>query len=112
MPPAFPPDSCTLDGYKSFFEAFVRTPTAREALTAIEAKNAAFDVDLRDYSWVQASQPDISLDIDETRSGSTFIVTARPVERDENDEVTRVLGPARTYRFVFSGSCWRFAGGN
>jgi hypothetical protein len=110
LPPSFPPDACTLNGYKSFFEAFVRTPSARAPLTIAAARQAHFDVALRDYNWVLASNPDASLDIAETRAGATFSVRARPVERDEDDEVVKVLGPGHTYRFVFGRRCWLFAG--
>jgi hypothetical protein len=110
LPPAFPPDACTLDGYRSFFEAFVRTPASRRALTLPAASAAPFDVALRDYSWVLASDPDTLLDIEETRSGPAFSVRVRPVERDENDEITKVLGPTRTYRFILGPRCWNFAG--
>ena len=112
LPPDFPPDSCTVDGYRAFFEAFVRTPSSRPALTSASARNARFDVALRDYDWVLASDPDTSLDIRETRTGSTFSVQARPVERDDDDEIVKVLGPGRTYRFVRDARCWSFAGVN
>lgn len=64
---------------------------------------------MRDYSWVLASNPDTLLDIDEHRSGDELAVSAKPVERNEDDEVVKVVGATRTYTFRYSGGCWKFA---
>lgn len=104
-----PPEACSRTGYEAFFEAFVRTPRERPGWALPGAPLADFDMAMRDYSWVLASNTETLLDIDEKRSGDAFTVRARPVKRDENDEVIKVLGPERTYRFEYAGECWKFA---
>ena len=107
--PALPPEACTRDGYESFFEAFVRSSAQRASLSVDGAPLDRFDVTMRDESWAQASNTEILLDIDEARSADSFRVIAKSVERDENDEVVKVLGPPRTYGFRYIDGCWKFA---
>lgn len=106
---ALPPEACTREGYESFFEAFVRNPGQRASLSVDGAPLDRFDIAMRDESWVQASNPDALLDIDEARAGDAFRVIAKPVERNEDDEIVKVLGPARTYGFRYTDGCWKFA---
>jgi len=101
--------ACTLEGYEAFFEVFVRQADQRAARTLPGAAIDKLDIAMRDNSWVLASKPDTLLDIDERRDGDRFTVSAKPVERDENDEVVKVLGPARTYAFRHVDGCWKFA---
>ncbi|WP_208108648.1 hypothetical protein [Cognatilysobacter terrigena] len=104
-----PSQACAREGYEAFFEAFVREPGHRAALALPGAPVADLDIAMRDYSWVLASKPDTLLDIDEHRSGDEFSVSAKPVERNEDDEVVKVLGPTRTYTFRYVNGCWKFA---
>jgi len=104
-----PAHACLLEGYEAFFEAFVREANQRAARTLPGAAIDKLDSARRDNSWVLASKPDTLLDIDEHRDGDRFTASAVPVERDENDEVVKVLGPARTYAFRHTGGCWKFA---
>lgn len=107
-----PGDACTLDGYWSFFEAFVRVPALRPAHSddAGRAALASFDIAQQDSRWVRAGDPTVALEITERREDTRFEVDATPVELDADDEIVRTLGPVRRYRFDFSNGCWRFAG--
>lgn len=109
LPRAIPARACTPEGYEDFFEFFVRNRADRPALALRGAPVAAFDVDLVDYSWVMQSSPDTALDIDEHRSGDHFVVRAQRVQRNDEDEVVRTVGSARTYGFVHRDGCWKFA---
>lgn len=107
--PNLPPEACSREGYEAFVEAFVRSPASRPSLSLPGAPVGKLDIAMRDYSWVLASNPDTLLDIDEHRSGDELAVSAKPVERNEDDEVVKVVGPTRTYTFRYSGGCWKFA---
>lgn len=109
---AMPGDACSVEGYWSFFEAFVRTPRLRATYSdgSAHAALASFDVAQQDSRWVRAGDPTIALDIREHREGPRFEVEATPVELDADDEIVRRLGEAKHYRFEFKDGCWRFAG--
>lgn len=108
-PVALPPEACSREGYEAFVEAFVRQPKARPSLALPGAPVGKFDIAMRDYSWVLGSHPDTLVDVDEHRSGDDVSVSARPVERNEDDEVIKVLGPTRVYTFRYVDGCWKFA---
>ena len=114
QPPSrsLPPEACSRDGYEAFVEAFVRNPGARPSLALAGAPVEKLDIAMRDYSWVLASQPDTLLDVHEQRSGDVVSVTAQPVERNDEDEVVKTLGPLRTYTFRYIDNCWKFTGSN
>lgn len=107
-----PADGCTLEGYWSFFETFVREPQLRTAFSDERgrASLASFDVAQHDSRWVRASDAAVALDIKETRQASTFEVEATPVQLDAEDDIIRALGETERYRFEFKDGCWRFAG--
>lgn len=104
-----PPEACTRQGYKEFFEAFARSESDRAVLSMRDAPLARVDLAMLDYRWVLATNKDTLLDIAETAAGDTFSVRVRLVERDENDEISKVLGPTRTYGFRYVDECWKFA---
>ena len=106
--PSLPAEACSRDAYEDFVEAFVRNPESRPSHSLPGAPVARFEIAMRDYSWVLASNPDTLLEIDERRSGDEVVVSAKPVERNEDDDVVKVLGPTRTYTFRYASGCWTF----
>lgn len=109
---AMPADACTLEGYWSFFETFVREPSLRREFSDENGRMALedFDVAQRDSRWVRGGDPGVALDINERMETNTFEVEATPVQLDADDDVIRTLGETERYRFEFKDGCWRFAG--
>lgn len=110
-----PSDACTVEGYWSFFEAFVRYPKVREAYTAASAREGInpFRIALVDYNWhyVPAGKEpgDQPLELKETRDGNSFRVDFVRVKLDAEGEVLETYGKSSAYVFHYVSGCWQLA---
>lgn len=107
-----PADACTLEGYWSFFEAFVRSPKMRRVHTASGLRDVVepFRISLVDDRWVYAgpgAKGDELLDLQERRQGRRFEVEYIRATFDEADEVVSTEGSRASYTFEHADGCWR-----
>jgi hypothetical protein len=104
-----PGDACLLDGYRSFFEAFVEDAAVRSEYATPVGTNAArnFRIASIDNRWVLLDlhgKPERPVELRLDRAGQVFgasfeapAASGQPAER-------------ATYRFVFEDGCWRLDG--
>ncbi|MGH8108383.1 MAG: hypothetical protein ACREO1_06655 [Arenimonas sp.] len=120
-----PADACTLNGYWSFFEAFVRSETIQKSHTSqqvelrnyktnekIKARYDRFKIGLVDYSWsyieINKHFSDyVRLDLKKTTNGNTFRVDYQKAEYGPDDELLRTYGNPGAYVFELKEACWQ-----
>jgi hypothetical protein len=120
-----PAEACTLEGYWSFFEAFVQSQEVRKIYTspqiqvrrysdesaATSKQHDYFRIGLVDYQWVYLDDSkDESnydrLDLEKTLKNKRFRVDYRKAEFDGDDELVKTFGEPGAYVFEFRDGCW------
>jgi hypothetical protein len=120
-----PSEACTLEGYWSFFEVFVKSEEVRKIYTSPEIQilrysdesaitskqNDYFRIGLVDYQWVYLDPTkDESnydrLDLKKDLKSTRFRVDYRKAEFDDNDELVKTFGEPGAYVFEFRDGCW------
>lgn len=111
--PKLPANACTLDGYWSFFEAFVQSGKVRSTYTNAAARDAIepFRIGLSDNQWVYVDDSQKlsqqRLELKEARDGDSFRVDYIQAKFDVNDEIESRDGHSGSYTYRFENDCWR-----
>ena len=122
--PALPPEACTLEGGREFFQQFVESADVRRAYSRIDLKagiaaDAAaahpqfdgFRIGLVDNRWVlvdpaigAADSPRVELK--RSLQGDTYTVDYTKARFSNNDETVEPYGETARYTFEFVDGCW------
>lgn len=122
--PALPPEACTLEGGREFFQQFVESADVRRAYSRIDLKagiaaDAAaahpqfdgFRIGLVDNRWVlldpaigAADAPRVELK--RALQGNTYTVDYTRARFSNNDENVEPYGETARYTFEFVDGCW------
>ena len=114
-PIEFPADACTQEGYRSFFEAFVRSDAVRKKYTSPEliGKVEPFKIALDDFRWTYSGKDNTGnelLDVSIDHQVDAFKVSFVKAEFNDEDEVVKRLGTPGVYEFKFIDGCWKLTG--
>lgn len=122
--PALPPEACTLEGGREFFQQFVESADVRRAYSRLDLKagiaaDAAaahpqfdgFRIGLVDNRWVlvdpaiaAADAPRVELK--RALQGNTYTVDYTRARFSNNDETVEPYGETARYTFEFVDGCW------
>lgn len=125
---ALPPEACTLQGGREFFQQFVESADVRRAYSKLDLKagiaagDAAahpqfdgFRIGLVDNRWVQvdpaidaADYPRVELK--QSLQGNTYTVDYTKARFSNDDETVETYGKTARYTFEFTGGCWMLVG--
>ena len=122
--PALPPEACTLEGGREFFQQFVESADVRRAYSRIDLKagiaaDAAaahpqfdgFRIGLVDNRWVLADPATAAgdaprVELRRALQGNTYIVDYTRARFSNNDETVEPYGETARYTFEFVDGCW------
>lgn len=125
--PALPPEACTLEGGREFFQQFVESADVRRAYSRIDLKagiaaDAAaahpqfdgFRIGLVDNRWVLADPANAAgdaprVELKRALQGNTYIVDYTRARFSNNDETVEPYGETARYTFEFVDGCWALA---
>ena len=121
---ALPPEACTLQGGREFFQQFVESADVRRAYSKLDLKagiaaaDAAADpqfdgfrIGLVDSRWVlvdpttdAANYPRVELK--QSLQGNTYTVDYTKARFSNDDETVETYGETARYTFEFINGCW------
>lgn len=122
--PALPPEACTLEGGREFFQQFVESAEVRRAYSRIDLKAGVaaaaaaahpqfdgFRIGLVDNRWVLmdpavAAADAPRLELKRSLQGDTYTVDYTRARFSNNDETVEPYGETARYTFEFVDGCW------
>lgn len=122
--PALPPEACTLEGGREFFQQFVESADVRRAYSRTDLKagiaaDAAaahpqfdgFRIGLVDNRWVLVDPATAAADaprveLKRALHGDTYTVDYTRARFSNNDETVEPYGETARYTFQFVDGCW------
>jgi hypothetical protein len=122
--PALPPEACTLEGGREFFQQFVESADVRRAYSRLDLKagiaaDAAaahpqfdgFRIGLVDNRWVLVDPATAAADaprveLKRALQGNTYTVDYTRARFSNNDETVEPYGETARYTFEFVDGCW------
>lgn len=120
---ALPPEACTLQGGREFFQQFVESADVRRAYSKLDLKagiaaDAAADpqfdgfrIGLVDNRWVEVNPATDAADyprveLKQSLQGNTYIVDYTKARFSNDDETVETYGETARYTFEFINGCW------
>ncbi len=123
-----PPEACTLQGGREFFQQFVESADVRRAYSKLDLKAGiaagdagadpqfdGFRIGLVDSRWVlvdpatdAANYPRVELK--QSLQGNTYIVDYTKARFSNDDETVETYGETARYTFEFINGCWLLVG--
>ncbi len=125
--PALPPEACTLEGGREFFQQFVESADVRRAYSKIDLKAGVaaaaaaahpqfdgFRIGLVDNRWVLVDPATGTVDaprleLKRSLQGDTYTVDYTRARFSNNDETVETYGDTGRYTFEFTDGCWALA---
>lgn len=125
--PTLPPEACTLEGGREFFQQFVESADVRRAYSRLDLKAGiaadvaaahpqfdGFRIGLVDNRWVLAD-PAVAagdaprVELKRSLQGNTYTVDYTRARFSNNDETVEPYGETARYTFEFVDGCWALA---
>lgn len=121
---ALPPEACTLQGGREFFQHFVESADVRRAYSRLDLKagiaaaDAAahpqfdgFRIGLVDSRWVfvdpaTAAADSPRVELKQALQGNTYTVDYTKARFSNGDETVETYGETARYTFEFIDGCW------
>lgn len=125
---ALPPEACTLQGGREFFQQFVESADVRRAYSKLDLKagiaagDAAahpqfdgFRIGLVDNRWVLVEPAaDVGdyprVQLKQALQGNTYTVDYTKARFSNDDETVETYGKTARYTFEFIDGCWMLVG--
>ncbi len=122
--PALPPEACTLEGGREFFQQFVESADVRRAYSRLDLKAGiaadvaaahpqfdGFRIGLVDNRWVLVDPAIEAVDaprveLKRSLQGNTYTVDYTRARFSNNDETVETDGETARYTFEFVDGCW------
>jgi len=123
-----PPEACTLEGGREFFQQFVESADVRRAYSKLDLKagiaaaDAAahpqfdgFRIGLVDNRWVLVDPAaDVGdyprVQLKQALQGNTYTVDYTRARFSNDDETVEAYGETARYTFEFTNGCWMLVG--
>lgn len=123
-----PPEACTLQGGREFFQQFVESADVRRAYSKLDLKagiaaaDAAaypqfdgFRIGLVDNRWVLVDPATDAgnyprVELKRSLQGNTYTVDYTKARFSNDDETVETYGETARYTFEFTNGCWMLVG--